>query len=79
MLYGYTDANLGGNMYDRRYTSDYVFMCSSVGVSWCSKKQDLLSLSTIEAGYKEASLVFQECISLSDWSRMFIFLFTNPL
>ena len=36
-LHGYTDADLGGDLDDRKSTSAYVFVCGSTGVSWCSR------------------------------------------
>ncbi|KAJ8621857.1 hypothetical protein MRB53_030386 [Persea americana] len=63
-IIGYVDADLGGDLYDRKSTSGYVFSCGSACVSWCSKKQDLVSLSTTEAEYKASSLATQECVWL---------------
>lgn len=63
-LYGYTDASLGGDSETGRSTSGYAFFCGGTGVSWCSKKQDSVSLSTTEAEYKASALAAQECIWL---------------
>ncbi|TQE11048.1 hypothetical protein C1H46_003308 [Malus baccata] len=68
VMNGYTDADFGGDMDDRRSTSGYVFLCDSTSVSWCNKKQDSVSLSTTEAEYKAASLAAQECV----WLRRLI-------
>jgi hypothetical protein len=67
-LYGFSDADLGGDLDDWKSTSSYVFSCGSSCVSWCSKKQDSISLSTTEAEYKVASLAAQECV----WLRRLI-------
>lgn len=64
MLAGYTDADFGGDLDDRRSTSGYIFLCGRTSVSWCSKKQDSVSLSTTEAEYKAAALTTQECVWL---------------
>lgn len=64
LLYGYTDADLGGDLDDLKSTSGYVFLCGSIGVSWCSRKQDSVSLSTTEVKYKAAALAAQECVWL---------------
>ena len=48
-------------MDDRKSTSGYVFSCGSACVSWCSKKQDSVSLSTTEAEYKASTFAAQEC------------------
>ncbi|KAL0415704.1 UNVERIFIED_CONTAM: Retrovirus-related Pol polyprotein from transposon TNT 1-94 [Sesamum latifolium] len=38
----------------------YVFMLGSGAVSWCSKRQPTMSLSTIEAEYRAAAMAAQE-------------------
>jgi hypothetical protein len=67
-LYGFSDADLGGDLDDRKSTTGYVFSCGSSCVSWCSKKQDSVSLSTTEIEYKAASLAAQKCV----WLRRLI-------
>ncbi|XP_015159418.1 uncharacterized mitochondrial protein AtMg00810-like [Solanum tuberosum] len=49
LLSGFTDANWAGDSNDRRSTSGYCFSTGSAVVSWCSKKQDVVALSTTEA------------------------------
>nr|CAD1827361.1 unnamed protein product [Ananas comosus var. bracteatus] len=78
ILQSYADADLRGNMDDRRSTLGYMFTCSSAAISWCSKKQDLVSLSTMEAEYKATSLAAQECVC-GGWSKMFIHQFLPQL
>ncbi|PRQ44685.1 putative RNA-directed DNA polymerase [Rosa chinensis] len=68
LLNGYTDADFGGDLDKRRSTSGYVFLCNNTSVSWCSKKQDAVVLSTTEAEYKAATLAAQECV----WLRRLI-------
>ena len=63
-LHGFTDADFGGDLDDRKSTSGYVFLCGDTSISWCSKKQATVSLSTIEAEYKASTLAAQECIWL---------------
>lgn len=48
-LIGFTDANFGGDLDDRKLTSGYIFLYGDISVSWCSKKQDSVSLSFIES------------------------------
>ncbi|KAL0413673.1 UNVERIFIED_CONTAM: Retrovirus-related Pol polyprotein from transposon TNT 1-94 [Sesamum radiatum] len=43
-------------MDDRKSTSGYVFLMSSGAVSWCSKKQPIVTLSTIEAEFVAATV-----------------------
>ena len=63
-LVGFTDADFDGDLDDRRSTSGYVFLSGSTSISWCSKKQNSVSLSTTEAEYKAVALAAQECIWL---------------
>lgn len=56
--------DLGGDLDDRRFTSGYVFPCGGTSISWCSKKQDSVSLSTTEEKYKVAAFATQECVWL---------------
>ncbi|XP_058784263.1 uncharacterized mitochondrial protein AtMg00810-like [Vicia villosa] len=54
-LIAYTDSNYAGDIDDRKSTSGYVFMFSSGAVSWSSKKQPVVSLSTTEAEFIAAA------------------------
>ena len=51
MMIGYSDANWAGDVNDRKSTSGYLFMVSGVPISWKSKKQTCVALSTAEAEY----------------------------
>ena len=57
---GYSDADWAGDVADRKSTSGYVFMLLGAPVSWGSKKQSSVSLSTREAEYIALSLAIQE-------------------
>uniref|UniRef100_A0A803PAK3 CCHC-type domain-containing protein n=1 Tax=Cannabis sativa TaxID=3483 RepID=A0A803PAK3_CANSA len=50
-LVGFTDSDYAGDLDDRRSTSGYVFMMGSGAVSWTSKKQAIVTLSTTEAEF----------------------------
>ncbi|XP_031091110.1 secreted RxLR effector protein 161-like [Ipomoea triloba] len=50
-LVGFTDADWAGNVDDRKNTSGGCFYLGSNLVSWLSKKQNSISLSTAEAEY----------------------------
>nr|XP_027187919.1 uncharacterized protein LOC113785507 [Cicer arietinum] len=52
---GFTDADWCGDMDDRKSTIDYVFTINNSPISWCSKKQSIVALSTCEAEYVAAS------------------------
>lgn len=50
-LTGYTDNGYTSDVEDRKCTFRYVFMMSMAAISWSSKKQLVVSLSTIEASF----------------------------
>ena len=54
-LIAYSDSDYAGDLDDRRSTSGYVFMMSSGAVAWSSKKQAIVTLSTIEAEFISAA------------------------
>ena len=45
----FLDFDYGGDRDDRKSTSAYVFSIGSSAISWASKKQPTMTLSTIEA------------------------------
>lgn len=45
----YTDSNYARDNDDRRSTSGYVCLLSGAAVCWCSRKQEIVTLSTTEA------------------------------
>lgn len=48
---GYSDANCSGDLDDRKSKSGYLFFNCSGAVSWRSKKQSCIALSTAEVEY----------------------------
>ena len=61
---GFSDADWAGDLDDRKSTSGYVFMMSGAAISWNSKKQSCVALSTAEAEYIALSKASQESIWL---------------
>ncbi|KAL5583478.1 hypothetical protein UlMin_015920 [Ulmus minor] len=64
-LFGFTDSDYAGDLDDRRCTSGYVFMLGSTAVSWSSKKQPIVTLSTAEAEFVAAT----SCACQAIWLR----------
>ena len=62
-LVGYVDAD-GASQEHRRAISGYVFMVDGGAVSWSSKKQELVTLSTAEAEYVAQTYAAKEAIWL---------------
>jgi hypothetical protein len=54
-LSGYTDSDFVGNLYDRKSTSGHAFHLGSNLISWASKKQPIVSISSAEAEYAAAT------------------------
>ncbi|XP_048501594.1 secreted RxLR effector protein 161-like [Beta vulgaris subsp. vulgaris] len=61
----YCDADYAGDLDTRRSTTGYVFNLGSGAVSWCSKRQPTMSLSSAEAEYRAATMDTQECVWLT--------------
>ncbi|XP_006593273.1 uncharacterized protein LOC114379003 [Glycine soja] len=54
-LIGYTDSDWAGSTNDRKSTSGYVFLLGNKAISWASKKQTTVALSSAEAEYMTAT------------------------
>ena len=61
---GFSDADWGGDLDDRKSTSGYLFTLSGAAISWRSKKQTCVALSTAEAEYIALASAAQEAIWL---------------
>ena len=64
MLFGYSDADWAGDAATRRSTTGYVFIINSAAVSWNSKLQPTVALSTAEAEYMAVCAAMQEGVFL---------------
>jgi hypothetical protein len=73
-LEGFTDAD-GAMQEHRRAISGYVILIDGGAVSWCSKKQELVTLSTTEAEYVAATHAAKELI----WFRRLLGEIFRPL
>ena len=56
-LFGYTDADWAGSMTDKRSTSGFMFSLGSAAITWSSKKQPMIALSSTKAEYRGAAAV----------------------
>eukprot|EP00253_Pinus_taeda_P004561 PITA_04561 len=63
-LLGYTDADWAGSVVDRKSTSRCCFTLGSASISWMSRKQKSVALSTAEAKYIAASMASCEAFWL---------------
>ena len=63
-LLGYSDASWANDLDDRKSVSGYIFMLSGGPISWRSKKQTTVALSTAEAEYVALAAAAQEAVWL---------------
>ena len=64
-LITYTNSDYAWDLDDKKNISSYVFMLSSEAVSWSSKKQPVVSLSTTEAEF----IATTSCACQAIWLR----------
>jgi hypothetical protein len=64
ILQGYVDSNMEGDKDSRRSTTRYVFTIGGTTISWISKLQKVVALSTIEAEHVAAIEASKEMIWL---------------
>lgn len=67
-LTGYSDADYAGDPDSRRSTSGFVFTLNGAAVTWSSRRQPIVALSTMESEYIAASDSCREAI----WLRRII-------
>ena len=65
---GFSDADFAGDIDDRKSTSGYMFQMSGAAISWRSKKQACVALSTAEAEYIALASAGQEAV----WIRQLL-------
>lgn len=61
---GYCDADWAGNVDDRQSTTGYVFVHQSAAISWATKKQKTVALSSTEAEFMAITAAIQESVWL---------------
>ncbi|GAU36022.1 hypothetical protein TSUD_211600 [Trifolium subterraneum] len=65
-LIGWSDSDYAGDLNDRKSTSGYVFMLGTGAISWSSKKQPIVTLSTTEVEYVATAVCACHCIWLKN-------------
>ena len=63
-LIGCTDSDWAGDNTDQKSTSGYVFMLAKGPISWSSKKQSAIALSSTEAEYRGVVNAAIQCLWL---------------
>ena len=66
-MIGYSDADWGSDLDERKSTFGYAFLLNNGAITWSSKKQPCIALSTMEAEYVACSAAVQEAV----WLRRF--------
>jgi hypothetical protein len=61
----YSDADWAGDLQDRKSTTGWILKLAGGAVSWCSRRQDTVAKSTMEAEYVAASSIVDEIV----WMR----------
>ena len=64
---GYVDADFGGDLDTQRSTGGYVFTMAGGAVSWSSKRQPTVALSTTEAKYMALTCGAQQAMWMFNW------------
>ena len=62
MLEGFADADMAGDVNTRKSTTGYVYTFAGAAVSWVSKLQKVVALSTTEAEYIAATEACKEML-----------------
>ena len=63
-LVGYSDADWGSDLDERKSMTGYAFLLSNGAITWSSKKHPYIALSTMEAEYIACSVAVQEAVWL---------------
>ena len=66
-LQGFVDADLGGDVDSSKSTSGYIYTIGGTAVSWMSRLQKRVSLSSTEAEYVAIAEAGKEMIWMTDY------------
>lgn len=68
IIKGYSDSDWAGDHATRKSTSGFIFMLNDGPVSWCSKRQATVALSSTEAEYVALTFAANE----ATWLRLLL-------
>lgn len=77
-LFGYSDADYGGDIDERRSTTGYVFVFGSSIISWSSERQKSVALSTTESEYVAAAQATKELVWIGLLLRNLLITYNKP-
>ena len=60
LIEGYSDSDWAGDRESRKSRSGFIFVLNGGPVSWCSKRQPTVALSSTEAEYIALTLAVKE-------------------
>ena len=66
-MIGYSDVDWGSDLDEHKSTSGYAFLLNNDAITWSSKKQPYIALSTMEAEYVACSTAVSKAV----WLRRF--------
>lgn len=70
-IVGYCDADWASDIDERRSATGYVFKFQGAPITWATKRQTTVALSTAEAEYMALSAATQEAVWLRNFNREF--------
>ena len=68
-IIGYSDADWSGDTFDCKSTTGYLFQICRMDITWQSKKQSYVALSTVEAEYVALPGAAQEAVWLKQLNQ----------
>lgn len=66
-VYGYSDADWGGDLDERKSTSGYAFLFQGSAISWCSQAQKTVAIASAHSELASAVKAIQEAIWLKEF------------
>ena len=78
-ILGFSDADWGADIVDRRSVSGYIYTTAGGAISWSSKKQPTVALSSMEAEYMALTHATKEALWLRTLATDLGFNITGPM